>query len=306
MCLSRLCQSFACATLGAACALAVLAASARGDVVVSASSTSAAGNPVSLSATLSIAGDDMSIVLENTSPVDSKAAADVLCSFYFDIRDGANRPTLTYTGASGFLYLVKKGAPDEAFYYTPQTYTPTPLPVDVKPSDIRATASGDNSWQFLPMNPAANPFLGFGIGTVGNQTLAPNRFDTAIVGTGNTMIAFGIYKGGDISPVGTLDGKFVVRNMATFTFTGLTGYTEANIVDRFTFGMGTSPDSSLTVSMPEPVALHGVLMLGLGLLVVGPGYAVARRRTSARSASTSASVVAHEHISRQPPEPMKS
>jgi hypothetical protein len=152
------------------------------------------------------------------------------------------------------------------------------------------------------MNATTNPFLGFGIGTVGNNTLTPNGFTTSVVGTGNTMINFGIYKGGDINPVGVLDGKYLVKNTATFTFTGLTGYSEADIVDTFTFGLGTSPDSTLTVSMPEPVGLLGA---GLGFLVTGWGYA-ARRRTSASRASISASAVAHEHISRQPPEPMKS
>ncbi|NBW85712.1 MAG: hypothetical protein EBR23_02505 [Planctomycetia bacterium] len=299
MCISRIWKSFAGAALAAACAVAALTAAARGSIVVSVSGTSAAGNAVSLRAALSITGDAMSIVLDNTSPVDSTAAADVLASFYFDIAKGTSRPTLTYTGASGSLFLVKNGAADVPYSYTPQTYTQSAGLL----SNIRATSSGDNSWQFLPMDPATNPFLGFGIGTVGNQTLAPNRFDTTVVGTGNTMINFGIYKGVDINPVGVLDGKYLVKNTATFTFTGLTGYTEANLVDRFTFGLGTSPDSMLTVSMPEPACLLGA---GLGFLVMGCGYAAARRRTSARSASMSASVVAHEHISRQPPEPMKS
>jgi hypothetical protein len=286
LCLSRICRSFACAVLGSALALVALAASARGSVIVSTSGTSAAGNAVAVSATLSIAGDAMSIILTNTSSVGSTAAADVLSSFYFDVLKGASRPTLTFTAATGYLYLVKNGATDVPYFYTPQTYTQSAGLL----SNIRATSSGDNSWQFLPMDPATNPFLGFGIGTVG---------------TGNTMINFGIYKGGDINPVGVLDGKYLVKNTATFTFTGLTGYSEANIVDKFTFGLGTSPDSTLTVSMPEPAALGSVLA-GLGCVALGWHYAAARRRTSARSASMSASVVAHEHISRQPPEPMKS
>jgi hypothetical protein len=298
MCISRIWKSFAGAAFAAACAVVALAASARGSVVVSVSGTSAAGNAVSLRATLSITGDAMSIVLDNTSPSDSIAAADVLASFYFDIAKGASRPTLTYTGASGSLYLVKNGATDVPYSYVPQTYTQTGGLL----SNIKAVNSGDNSWQFRVMNATTNPFLGFGIGTVGNNTLTPNGFTTSVVGTGNTMINFGIYKGGDINPVGGLDGRYLVKNTATFTFTGLTGYSEADIVDTFTFGLGTSPDSTLTVSMPEPVGLLGA---GLGFLVTGWGYA-ARRRTSASRASISASAVAHEHISRQPPEPMKS
>jgi hypothetical protein len=302
MCLTRICRSFAAAALVTAVAVAALAASARGSVVVSVAGTSAAGNPVSLQATVSIAGNAMSIVLANTSPVNSTAAADVLSSFYFDILKGTSRPTLTYTAATGYLYLVKNEAVDVPYFYTPQTYTQTGGLL----SNIRALNSGDNSWQFRVMNATTNPFLGFGIGTVGNNTLTPNGFTTSVVGTGNTMINFGISKGGDINPVGVLDGKYLVKNTATFTFTGLTGYSEADIVDKFTFGLGTSPDSTLTVSMPEPPALGGMLVLGAGLAVAWRGYAPARRRTSASRASISASVVAQEHISRQPPEPMKS
>ena len=45
-----------------------------------------------------------------------------------------------------------------------------------------------------------------------------------------------------------------MKNTATFTFTGVSGFIEANIVDSVVFGLGTPPDSSFTVSVPEPGA----------------------------------------------------
>jgi hypothetical protein len=73
-----------------------------------------------------------------------------------------------------------------------------------------------------------------------------------------------------------LKNKYLVKNTATFTFTGLTGYTEANIVDKVVFGLGTSPDSTLTVSVPEP---------GGCALVAAAAAALAARRALRRSKS---------------------
>jgi hypothetical protein len=120
------------------------------------------------------------------------------------------------------------------------------------------------------MDATAAPQLGFGIGTVGNSGFGPNNgFTPSIVGTGNTMINFAIYRGGDIDPTGVLNNRFLVKNTATFTFTGLSGYTEANIVDKVVFGLGTSPDSTLTVSVPEPATYA---------LIVAAAIAVVARR----------------------------
>lgn len=49
-----------------------------------------------------MAGYNLTIPLDNTSPRGSTDAADVLTSFYFDILNGTSRPTLTYTGVSGY------------------------------------------------------------------------------------------------------------------------------------------------------------------------------------------------------------
>lgn len=238
------------AVLAACGVIASFAGTAFGGVVFPVSGTSALGNPVSFAATLSITGDTLTVQLDNTSPGNSTAAADVLGSFYFDILSGTSRPTLTYAAASGFLFQVRSGTTDLPYFYTPQTYTQA----SGSASNLRAVNNGDGSWQFRVMSPAASPNLGFGIGTVGNSGLSPNGFTPSVVGQGNAAINFAIYRGGDIDPTGVLDNKYLVKNTATFTFTGVSGYTEAHIVDRVVFGLGTGPDSTLTVSVPEPGA----------------------------------------------------
>jgi len=245
--LPRSCRRVA---LAACLPLVSLAGTASG-FVFPVSGTSAAGNPVSFTATLTMAQDTLTIRLDNTSPVASSAAADVLSSFYFDILSGTSRPTLNFTGASGYLYLVRSGTADLPYFYTPQVFTQA----SGTASDLRAVNVGDQSWQFRTLDPASEPQLGFGIGTVGNSGLAPNGFSPPIVGTGPTMINFAIYRGGDIDPQGVLNNRYLVNNTATFTFTGVGGFTEANIVDKVVFGLGTGPDSTFTVSVPEPGGL---------------------------------------------------
>ena len=86
------------------------------------------------------------------------------------------------------------------------------------------------------------------------------------------------------------DGKLLVKNSATFTFTGVSGFTEDDIAERFAFGLGTAPDSFLA---PEPssvwlaiVGVVGVAALArrcqeLGLAVPladAPGARVEPRR----------------------------
>jgi hypothetical protein len=87
------------------------------------------------------------------------------------------------------------------------------------------------------------------------------------------MINFAIYAGIDIDPVGVLDGTHLVRREIEFRFTGAAGYRESDVVDLYTFGMGTGPDSRITISLPEP---GGLALAGIGVL--GFSLAVARRR----------------------------
>jgi hypothetical protein len=137
-------------------------------LLIPVSGTSAAGRPVAFTAGLTFAGDELLISLSNVSPVDSKAAADVLSSFYFDIRRGTARPPLVLKEAGGFVFRVRAGQPDQAEHYTPQTF----VTEAGRASDLVARARGDGTWLFRELDPDQAPFLGFGIGTVGNSGLA--------------------------------------------------------------------------------------------------------------------------------------
>lgn len=243
-----------------------LAQPAQATVTFIGAGTSAAGNPVQFQADMTISGDLLTLDLFNTSPVSSRASADVLTSVYFDILDGSNnRPTLNYLSGSGNVFLVLNDAPDVAYEYTPPT-PPSIVGTYVEgsnPSNLRAVNTGDYTWQFRTIDPSFAPFEGFGIGTVGNSNLSPNNFNPFIV----DQIDFAIYKDGDISPVGNLNGRFLVKDSATFTFSGLTGFTEADITPA-TFGLGTGPDSLISVPEPGTLALAatGLLTGGFGLL----------------------------------------
>jgi len=261
-------RSFAVAAVVSLCSLAALALQARGAVIFDASGTSAAGNPVAFRATLAIVGDALTVELENRSPADTTAVADVLTSFYFEVGGGGGRPPLSLVGGSGFVWQVRSKASDVAYRYVPQTFTAIGGVV----SDLVAIKSGDASWQFRTLDPAAAPGLGFGIGTAGNNLLSPNGFTPAVVGPpGTTMINFGIFRGGDIDPVGVLDQRYLVKNTATFTFSGALGFGEADIGRDVVFGLGTSPDS--TISLPEPAAPLG------GLVALATSVVAARRRS---------------------------
>ncbi len=209
-----------------------------------ASGISAKGVDVTFEAGLTITGDTLTIVLTNNSPVDSLNPDDTLGSFYFDIVNGGGiRPTLAYTVATGDLYEGDKAALD---------------PLIEAGADLMSLTPGRNSWVFKEMDEAAEPYLGFGIGTVGNSNLSPNDFP------GMDGVETAIYKGEVTTQ--NLNGQYLVKDTATFTFTGLTGFTEADIADEFAFGLGTAPDSLL---IPEPATM---ILVGLG------GFLLRKRR----------------------------
>jgi hypothetical protein len=250
---------------------------AQGSVIISGTGrTLVSGNggagsvyrAISAQATLSISGSTLSLVLENTSADNTTDPADALSSFYFDIAQGGVRPSLTYQSANGPLYKLLKDAPDQAYRYTPPakagasgTFTP-----GARTSDLRAFKSGDETWQFESMNPAASPFLGFGLGTVGNSEFLGNGFNTNLVGKGKSMINFSIYHGGDIQPNGNLKEAYLLKNSGTFTFafTDNKPWSEADIRPNAVFGFGTSPDGKIVV-VPEPSA-YALALLGAAAL----------------------------------------
>lgn len=254
-------RALSAASLIALLGLVVSIPSASATLIVSGSGTSAEGNPLAASAEFTIAGDTLTLRLVNTSPVESKEAADVLSSFYFDVINGDGfRPELAFTdfNQNGYVWLVRKSS-DRPYNYTPPSdvdnYEWATGGIPHVAADLRAFNNNDRTWQLRAMDPSLPPYEGFGIGTVGNSGFSPNGFDPFIVGAfptpGNQQIAFGIYRDldGDIDPEGQLTDKFLVRNEATFVFSGLTGYTEADIVPAV-FGFGTGPDSTIVV--PEP------------------------------------------------------
>jgi hypothetical protein len=202
-------------------------------------------------ADLSISGDTLTIVLTNDSAnLDPSSPSlnpnDLLSSFYFDIVDDFdNRPTLTYASATGDVYLPDKDLADI---------------LQISGADIMAVNPRDNSWQFKDglSQAAGSSLLTFGIGAVGNNSLNPNGFNGNIV----DGIDYSIYAG-DITTQ-NLDGKSLVKESATFVFTGVSGFSEDDIDRVALFGLGTQPDSTAVV--PEP----GTFLLAcLGLIGVG-------------------------------------
>ncbi len=246
--------------LGAVLALSLLPASAEATRIFEFEGTTPDTNvDVRFTAELTISGDDLTIVLTNDSlnhengPSSTLNPNDLLTSFYFDIFDGVGRPTLTYTEAFGDVCLTDNNAADDCSVTTNE-------------ADLRAFVAGDDTWQFksgLSLQ-LGTETLTFGIGTAGNNSLTPDGFNGNIV----DGLDYGIYAG-DIT-TNNLDGTLLVKEVATYKFTGVSGFTEDDIVDEVVFGLGTQPDS--TGLVPEPST--GVL-LGLGLA----GLAWRRRRS---------------------------
>jgi hypothetical protein len=268
-------NSLALAAVAALVAAGCLALPARGAVVVEAAGTSAAGNPVAFRATLLVLADELAIDLENISPVATREPADLLASFYFDIERGGERPDLEYRSAGGQVVEIVRDAADEPVIYTPPEKAGGKGIVEpgLGTSDLLATKRGDLTWQFRQFDPAYEPLAGFGLGTVGNSDLAPSSFDPKIV-DGND---FAIFRGGDLEPKGNLPGRLLARELVRFRFGLPGGWTEADLGQRFTFGLGTSPDSVIVVTVNEPVTWKTTLLGLTGLA----GCVAARRRSQA-------------------------
>jgi len=219
------------------------AGSAQATLTFTFSGSSSKNVPVSFAAGLSIAGDTLTVQLFNNSPTNSLNPDDTLSSFYFDIIDGLGaRPTLTYVAGIGDVYQTHRSQPDQLV-----------APGD----DLMATQPKDRTWQFRMMDDAQFPYLGFGIGTVGNGLLSPNNFNGNVVGS----IDFAIYREEIITQ--SLHNRPLVRNTATFIFSGVAGFSEADIRRAAGFGLGTGPDGFQPVHMPEPGSAALWLLGGL-------------------------------------------
>jgi hypothetical protein len=209
-------------------------------VIREASGLSNVGVEVSFQAALTISGGYLTIVLTNNSPVSSLNPNDTLGSFYFDIVNSlGQRPALAYESATGDVYIGNKNGADSIYQLG---------------ADLMSLTPASNTWIFREMDNTYSPWLGFGIGTVGNSNVTPNNFPAM------NGVQTSIYKG-DVTTK-NLDGDKLVKETATFTFSGLGDFTEANIAPQVAFGLGTAPDSFLT---PEPATMA---ILGLGGLLL--------------------------------------
>jgi len=227
--------------------IAAFCVTPRADATVthSASGLSAAGSPVNYSAEFTISGDWLTVRLLNVSPVASADPADLLSSFFFGIADSGNRPPLTFVSAVGDVWRTDMSLPDV---------------LQAANQNLAVVVAGD-SWEYRSLDETLNPFFSFGIGTVGNGKLVPNNFHGNLV----DGLSYSIYAGEVMTR--NLDGLSLVKDTATFTFSGVTGFTEADIAPMSMFGLGSGPDSLLVgMPVPEPAAtsLGALFLLALG------------------------------------------
>ena len=224
--------------------LALSAAVARADLFEW-EGNSVEGTPIHVTADLSITGDELTINLANISGSSSLHPADVFTSFYFDLTKDVSgtisRPSLLSFSGLGELYEGVVGLSNDIPVGGPGADDITSLWLARADMDVTKT-----------------PFLGLGIGTVGNSDLGPNNFP----GLGG--LSAGIYAG-EITTrnLTTNPATPLVKGLATFTlaFEDLSGYT---IGHRAAFGFGTAPDSIEVAVAPVPGAAL-LCLLGLGV-----------------------------------------
>ncbi len=157
--------------------------------------------------------------------------------------DNGIRPTLSYSSAIGSLYKADKKR------------------ILLEEDTNLKASKKDGGWEFKKHNVAPDSFMSFGINANGNKKKGPK----------NAKANYAICTG-DISKRSLAKLGAMVKDHATFTFTGLTGFTNADIQSSAAFGYGTAPDSFLLSDSfinPEPASVC--------LLAVG-GFMLRRKR----------------------------
>ncbi|MBL8875904.1 MAG: PEP-CTERM sorting domain-containing protein [Phycisphaerae bacterium] len=224
----------------AACAAGLAIGSfAQASVVFSGSGNNPEVNLMaSGSAMFTISGNTLTLVLTNTTLPRTTAQGNALTGVTFDIGNGAAVLTLTSTALTS-----------GADYWTSKTST-------------NNAAALNGSWTNVL---GASPLAAYGVATTGFN----GRFNGGSIALGNSAPNYGIVA------AGTFDGTNVafggsqfpfVQNSMTFTFTGVSGYTEAQI-NNVSLLFGT--DGTGIVRVPAPGSLA---LIGLG------GLVAARRR----------------------------
>ena len=205
-------------------------------------SFSASQGNLAAQADFTIVGNDLKIVLTNTSTADCLVPGDVLCGLFFD-----GTPALTPLSA-----VVSAGS---------AVYNNTTM----------VHGAGDDiggAWAYASgINPAVSGATQ-GIGAAGFNIFGPpNVFPGANADgdPGVDGVAYGLLSAGDNLATGNggLNGRDLTKNSTTFMLSGLPQGFDLNNLKNVSFQYGTSLDETRLVT-PEPcsvLALAGLLAL---------------------------------------------
>lgn len=222
----------------AACAAALSIASfSQAAVVFSGSGFNPEGaTNVAGSAMFTISGNTLTLVLTNTTAPRTTAQGNAMTGVTFDVGNGSAVLTLTSTAlTSGADFWTSKFATNNA-------------------------AALNGSWTNVL---GASPLGAYGVATTGFN----GRFNGGSIALGNAAPNYGIVA------AGTFDGTNVafggsqfpfVQNSMTFTFSGISGFTEAQISNvKLLFG---TDGTGIITTIPTPGSLA---LVGLAGLVAG-------------------------------------
>jgi len=229
---------FVIATLMCACGLASTAGAA---VIFTGSGFNPEGGVnVAGSAAFAISGNTLTLVLKNTTVPRTTAQGNAMTGVTFDINPGSPVLTLTSTAMTGGATL-----------WTSKTASSN-------------SASLGGSWTNVL---GASPLGEYGVATSGFN----GRFNGGSIALGNSAPNYGIVSAGTFNGTNVSFGgsQFpFVQDSMTFTFTGIAGFTEAQISNvKLLFG---TDGTGVIQTVPTPGALA---LAGFGGL-----FAVRRRR----------------------------